>query len=78
MPVAPVICYGSEWWTALDRFIKTYLLEHEHSISPGDENIYSITEDVEVIKAIINHHRDTTSAFTPDQSDSPSGPARHS
>lgn len=63
MPVAPVICYGSEWWTALDRFIKTYLLEHEHSISPGDENIYSITDDVEVVKAIINHHRDTSNAF---------------
>jgi len=65
MPVAPVICYGSEWWTAVDRLIKTYLLEHEHSISPGDETIYSITDDVEVVKAIINHHRDTSNPFTP-------------
>lgn len=63
MPVAPVICYGSEYWTALDRFIKTYLLEHEHAISPGDENIYSITEDIEVIKAIVNHHRDMANVF---------------
>jgi uncharacterized protein (TIGR00730 family) len=63
MPVAPVILYGNEYWTALDRFIKTYLLEGEHTISPGDESIYSITEDIEVIKAIINHHRDTTNAF---------------
>ena len=72
MPVAPVICYGSEWWTALDRFIKAYLLEHEHSISPGDESIYSITEDIEVIKAIINHHRDTANAFTPTPTEAPS------
>lgn len=70
MPVAPVICYGSEWWTALDRFIKTYLLEHEHSISPGDESIYSITDDIEVVKAIVNHHRDTVNAFN-SQTESP-------
>jgi uncharacterized protein (TIGR00730 family) len=64
MPLAPVICYGSEYWTALDMFIKHYLLAGEHTITPGDETIYSITEDVEVIKAIINHHRDTANAFT--------------
>jgi len=71
MPVAPVICYGSEWWTALDRFIKSYLLEHEHSISPGDDNIYSITEDIEVIKAIINHHRDSSNVFAPAAAEPP-------
>jgi len=64
MPLAPVICYGSEWWTALDMFIKTYLLESMHTISPGDEDIYTITEDIEVIKAIVNHHRDTVSALS--------------
>lgn len=64
MPLAPVILYGSEYWTALDMFIKSYMLEGVHSISPGDENLYSITEDIEVIKAIINHHRDTTNAFS--------------
>jgi uncharacterized protein (TIGR00730 family) len=64
MPLAPVILYGNEYWTALDMFIKAYLLEGQHAISPGDETIYSITEDIEVIKAIVNHHRDTTNAFT--------------
>lgn len=68
MPAAPVICYGSEWWTALDQFIKTYLLEHEHTIDANDESIYTITEDIEVIKAVINNHRNTVNAFTsPDQ-----------
>ncbi|HUB93766.1 MAG TPA: TIGR00730 family Rossman fold protein [Verrucomicrobiae bacterium] len=71
MPLAPVICYGSEYWTAVDRLIKAYLLEGMHTISPGDETIYSITEDVEVIKAIINHHRDTANAFTPPPNDPP-------
>jgi uncharacterized protein (TIGR00730 family) len=70
MMLAPVILYGNEYWTALDRFIKTYLLEGMHTISPGDENIYSITEDMEVIKAIINHHRDTENAFI-DRPDDP-------
>jgi uncharacterized protein (TIGR00730 family) len=65
MPIAPIILVGSEYWTAMDRFIRTYLLEGMHTISPGDEDLYSITEDVAVIKAIINHHRDTYNAFTP-------------
>ena len=65
MPLAPIILVGSEFWTGLDQFIKAYLLEGEHTISPGDEDLYSITEDIQVIKAIVNHHRDTVNAFTP-------------
>ena len=71
MPVAPVILYGNEYWTALDMFIKNYLREGLHTITPGDENIYSITEDIEVIKAIINHHRDTANAFNPQPDQDP-------
>jgi uncharacterized protein (TIGR00730 family) len=63
MPLAPIILVGSEYWTALDMFIKAYLLEGEHTISPGDESLYSITEDIPVIQAIIDQHRDTTNAF---------------
>lgn len=63
MPLAPIILVGNEYWTALDMYIKAYLLEGMHTISPGDESLYSITEDIEVIKAIINHHRDTHNAF---------------
>jgi uncharacterized protein (TIGR00730 family) len=70
MPLAPVILYGTEYWTALDMFIRTYLLNDLHAISPGDEGIYSITEDIEVIKAIVNQHRDTSNAFTHKTSDS--------
>jgi uncharacterized protein (TIGR00730 family) len=35
-PLAPIILVGSEFWTALDMFIKTYLLEGSHTICPGD------------------------------------------
>lgn len=73
MPMAPIILFGSEYWTALDMFIKTYLLEGMHTISPGDEELYTITEDPEVIKAIINQHRNTHNAFTYRQNDDSSG-----
>lgn len=63
-PLAPVILVGNEYWTALDMFIKTYLRDEFHTISPGDEELYTITEDIHVIKAIIEHHRDTYNAFT--------------
>jgi len=69
MAPAPVILYGNEYWTALDRFIKTYLLKELQAISPGDEEIYSITEDIEVIKAVINNHRDTSNAFVQREED---------
>lgn len=65
MPPAPIILVGSEFWTGLDMFIRTYLLDHTHTISPGDEELYTITDDVQVIKAIVNHHRDQVNAFTP-------------
>jgi len=71
MPKAPIILVGSEFWTALDMFIRTYLLQQEQTISPGDEELYSITDDVTVIKAIINHHRDSVNAFSPAADDEP-------
>jgi len=64
MPLAPIVLVGTEYWTALDMFIKAYLLEGAHTITPGDESLYSITEDIPVIKAIVNQHRDATNAFT--------------
>lgn len=71
MPVAPVVLVGSEYWTGLDMFIKHYLLEGMHTISPGDEDIYTITEDIAVIKAVVNHHRDTANPFVSDPGDPP-------
>lgn len=70
MPPAPVILYGSEYWTALDMFIKSYLLKEMKAITPGDEDLYSITEDIAVIKAIVNQHRDTTNPFNPNEEQS--------
>src|SRR5690606_32080862 len=63
MPVAPIILVGNEFWAELDAFIRNQLLEGMYSISPGDEKLYTITEDIEVIKALVNRRRDQASAF---------------
>lgn len=75
MPLAPIILVGNEYWQHLDYFIKSQLLEGSHTINPGDETLYTITEDIEVIKAIMNHHRDTVNAFAPSSEDADPAPA---
>lgn len=67
MPLAPIILVGNDFWSGLDEFIKAHLLEGAHTISPGDENIYTITEDIELIKSVVNQHRDEFSVFGKDQ-----------
>jgi len=71
MPLAPIILVGSEFWTGLDMFIKTYMLQELQMISPEDTSLYTITEDIPVIKAIIDNHRDKTSALANPNSDTP-------
>jgi len=64
MPKAPIILVGGEFWTALDVYIRTYMLKELSLISPGDEELYTITDDPLVIKALIDSHRDTNSALS--------------
>jgi uncharacterized protein (TIGR00730 family) len=66
MPIAPIILIGNEFWGKFDAYIKDNLLEGEHTITPGEENLYTITEDIDLIKSIINKHRDTHSSFALD------------
>lgn len=63
MPVAPIVLVGKNFWRNMDAFIKLYLLEGEHTISPGDENLYTITDDTELIVSIMNKHRDQNTAL---------------
>lgn len=46
---APVILFGSDFWTDLDKFIRNSLLEKEKTISEGDELLYTITDDAEEV-----------------------------
>lgn len=50
----PIILAGSEYWNKFDSLIKEMLLEKFEAISPGDQKIYTITDDhnemLEIIK----------------------------
>jgi len=63
MEIAPIILVGSQFWGEMEKFIVSQLLEGEHTISPEDQNLYTITDDIDLIKSILNKHRDTHSVF---------------
>lgn len=62
MPSLPIILVGSEFWQPLDKFFRTRLLE-EGLISPGDEALYHITDDLDEVREIVCFHRDATSVL---------------
>lgn len=53
MPKVPVILVGTKFWKPVDKFIRKHMLRKE-LISPGDEMIYTMTEDFSEIRRIIN------------------------
>ena len=53
MPRLKVILFGSWFWDGLDEFIKRNLLENGF-ISEGDEQLYTITDDVDEALRLIN------------------------
>lgn len=59
---APIICVGYDFWKPLDGYIQDQLLEGFHTISPDDEKLYTITEDLEVISQILSEHQRNTVA----------------
>lgn len=65
MPVVPVILVGKDFWRPLDTFIRDHLLEGEHTIGTDDLSLYTITDDLEVIKDILRQaeRRRVTEAF---------------
>ena len=70
MPLAPVILIGSEFWTGLDLFIRTYMLKELHTVKEEDLELYTITDDIMVVKAVIDEHRDKASPLAlPDNSE---------
>ncbi len=70
MPPAPVILVGSEFWTALDLFIRTYMLKEFKTITEQELDLYTITDDPMVVKALVDEHRDKVSPLAkPSESD---------
>lgn len=63
---APVILFGSEFWKPFDDFIKNQLRDQLQLITPGDENLYVITDDEDELVKIVEsnqtycNHKGTT------------------
>ena len=58
MPQVPIILVGNDYWKDLDVFLKKHLLDTK-LISPGDETLYTITEDISEICEILNQDFET-------------------
>lgn len=56
----PIILVGASFWKPLDDFIKQQLRDDTSAITPGDENLYYITDDLDEIVSRIETYRDTT------------------
>ena len=54
---APVILYGTSFWKPLDAFIRTTMLDKEHLVSPGDELLYTITDDLDEMVTIVRANK---------------------
>ena len=63
MPPVPVILVGKVFWSPLDTFIKSSMLEGLGTISHGDEELYTITDDTNEVRRIVEEYRETTSVF---------------
>lgn len=55
IPSVPVICYGRDYWHPIDELIKEHLLGDFHTITPGDESIYRICDDISTVVEIIKN-----------------------
>lgn len=56
-PKAPIILYGHAFWDPFDAFIKKSMLVDNSLISPGDEQLYTITDDVNEIVRIVKTNK---------------------
>ena len=55
IPRVPIILIGVDFWTDFDAFIKKHMLYENDLISPGDETLYTITDDLEEARQLINN-----------------------
>jgi uncharacterized protein (TIGR00730 family) len=54
IPKVPIILFGRDFWQPFDAFIRSTLDDNFHTISPGDEALYMITDDIDEAVALIN------------------------
>jgi len=54
---APIILFGSQFWEPFHTFITKELRDDEQLISPGDENLYHITDDIDEVIRLVRENR---------------------
>ena len=55
IPQVPVFCVGSDFWNPIQETLISDLRDTFQTISPGDENLYTITDDLDaVVEAVKN------------------------
>lgn len=58
MPPVAIVLVGSDFWKPLDSFIRYYLEREAKTISPGDTDLYYITDDISEIVTIADQARE--------------------
>jgi uncharacterized protein (TIGR00730 family) len=53
----PILLFGTKFWKPLDTMIRQSMLEQEHLISPGDELLYRITDDIDEVVTMIRANK---------------------
>ena len=53
MPPLRIVLFGSEFWNGFADFVRQHLLETGY-ISPGDEDLFVITDDVDEALHLVN------------------------
>lgn len=54
---APIILVGSEFWEPLNVFVKSYMLEKNHTIAADDATLYTITDDIDEAVRIVKSNK---------------------
>jgi uncharacterized protein (TIGR00730 family) len=58
IPGFPLILFGRQYWKGLIRWMKEQMLEHSAFISPGDLDLFTVTDDPqEAINIILEYKR---------------------
>lgn len=65
MPPVSIVLVGSDFWKPLDSYIRYYLEREARTVSPGDADLYHITDDLTEVVVIANQARERsiTEAF---------------
>lgn len=54
IPSVPIILFGSQFWNPLEQYFKNTMLGYTKTIDPNDINLYTITDDIEEVVAIVS------------------------